>query len=693
MYYEKTLSGIAKIIAYITTYSVTGIIAIVFLAILYSEGFININNPFDYVRATEIDYRAVIVDEEGGNGKVIVTERITFEIHAFSHNNRFWELWRALPEKYVDGVKVDYQVLSVKQIITGKEPVYFTESPKLYWNDRDFTNTAGGLGPGKWFHSKGPYNEEMRQYECVLIYVDGLYRETVVFEIEYEINNAVLRYDDCTELYLTLYSESAVNFLKSFKGQIMVPLDKMPRTGNYDAFTYGTNSHSFPFNESTSKNPGYHTFYFALDKSDLKFRPYNQYIEFVLLAFGSDKHKFSEHASVNRYYYTDKLSELRKEQAEYEALPARFKTIKRDVFFVLMLMAFLVTLYVMNKDKIIRNNYLFFTPAQDIKFFRDIPSELDPKFAATLVFCKHKSRDNLTNGYSAVLLSLVHKGYISLKRINESRGWEPHNINIIVNRDNQDLKPPSLTEAQYFNLINRHVRFFGNNENGILNLKLFQQKVAEDYEFTEGFVKHFINAIKTIGVSQKYFQKADYHEPRIKVLALSRFFSICGALILFLGNFISYRTRLDLAFGAFFLLGITLLVHGFMLKKKAKRYVLLTQFGEDEYAKWRGLYEFLDSETLMSERNVPDLVIWEQYLIYATAFGIAEKVTKALAASRIDVSQSPILSNGYYRSSGFRSYGRSFGSATRTASYSSGSGGHGGYGGGGRGGGGAGGGH
>ena len=74
------------------------------------------HNPFDYARIVEVDYKAVVVDEPGSNGKVIITERLTFDIHAASRSNLFWELWRDLPEEYVDGVWVEYNVLSVQQV-------------------------------------------------------------------------------------------------------------------------------------------------------------------------------------------------------------------------------------------------------------------------------------------------------------------------------------------------------------------------------------------------------------------------------------------------------------------------------------------------------------------------------------------------------------------------------------------------
>ena len=120
------------------------IIIILFFA--YSEGlfdyFTEMNlNPFDYARITDVDYKAILVDEPGSNGKVVITERLTFDIHAASKNNLFWELWRDLPESYIDGVKVDYQVNSVKQILDDGSEIIYDESPKLYWDDSDYTST------------------------------------------------------------------------------------------------------------------------------------------------------------------------------------------------------------------------------------------------------------------------------------------------------------------------------------------------------------------------------------------------------------------------------------------------------------------------------------------------------------------------------------------------------------------------
>ncbi len=668
-------------------------------------------NPYDYARITDVDYKAEVMPSLPG-GKVNITERLTFDIHAASRSNLFWELWRDLVEDNVDGVNIKYNVNYVKQILSDGTEILYSEAPSLYWEDYDYTSTRYGKGPGKWFHSHGPYNPSYRKYECVFFYVDGLYREHPVFEINYDMKNAILRYNDCSELYLSLYSEDTIKYLNSFNAQILVPSQNMPASGNYEAHTYGTNSNSFSFTESDTKNEGYHTFSFNLDKSKLKFRPYNQYIEFSLVSFGQDKHIFSELASKNNYYNEDVLDEIRQEQKEYDFLPFKYLEIKLLVFVACLIVSFILIKRLLKADDEIEKKYNFYTPTTDFDYFREIPSDLDPLFAANLVFCKNRRKTSkITNdGYAAILLSLVRKKYIELERIDNTKDWTPNNVRISIlykpqptfvssyiplikdeieeqiETNYQELEPLSKTEFQYFNLISRHAKT--SNE---ITMKDFQNRISIDYENTNSFVTNIENSTVDIGVSQGYFQKANYDEPKKKLTFKSILYLIIGILILTLGNYISYHTHLDLAYGGISLIGITFLFGSFIFSQLSKKYILLTQFGEEEYSKWRGLYNFLNSETLMSERTVIELPIWEKYLVYATAFGISEKIINAIKIRCPDIEMSAMLQNPYYHSTNFHHSCHSFRSVTHHASHvarTSSYGGYGGYGGGGRGGGG-----
>ena len=663
-------------------------------------------NPNDYARITDVEYTAVVVDEPDSKGKVVITERLTFDVHAASQYNLFWELWRDLPEDYVDGVKVDYQVNSVKQILADGTEVVYEKSPKLYWDDYDYVSSNPTYGPGKWYHSKGPYDESEERYECVFFYVDGLYREQVVFEIEYEMRNAALRYRDCSDLYISLYSGSTIQHLNSFKAQILFPNEDMPSAGNYQVYTYGTNANEFPVEESATMNPGYYTFYFELDEEDLQFKPYNEYIEFDLVAYGSDKHSFTEYAPSNYYSSDNVLDEIFDEQEAYASAPERFRMIKTVVLFLACVGAVYVLSYAAGLKSRMKSKHTFYAPTTEMEYFREIPSDLDPNFAAKLVFSKHKAPKDDSGVYSAILLSLARKKYIELHEYSMN--------NVVINIHPRTTQVPSqmtLTEAgletevetfepltpceeYYYNLLVRHA------SGGSISMVSLQSRVSSDYANTSSFVRNMENSIVNIGVNQGYFQKADYAQPKNEILSKAKTFLIWGILLLTLANIISSRTRLDLAFGAFFILGISLLLSSMSLKKQAKQYILLTQFGEDEYAKWRGLYNFLNSDTLIHERTILELPLWEKYLVYATAFGLSEKVIAAISIRCPEVAESPVLSNTYYQSPNFRHSGHHFHSAVRTGSHSGGyhSGGHGygggfGYGGGGRGGGGGGGGH
>jgi len=644
-----------------------------------------IPNPFDYARITDVDYKAVVLDEPNNSGKIAVTERLTFDVHAASKNNLFWELWRALPEDKIDGLKVDYQVNSVKQIMPDGTEIVYKESPKLYWDDEDYVNTNTKYGPGKWYHSKGPYSEYKRQYECVLFYVDGLYRDEVVFEIEYIMNNAAFRYGDCSELYLTFYSEDTIKYLESFKGQILVPNKDMPKAGNYSANTYGTNATNFPFTESKTLNPGYHTFAFDLDENDLKFRPHNEYIQFDFISYGEDKHAFTDFAPRN-YYYNDNnvLPELKQGHIDYVEEYQKAKEDKTKVFAVCSLIGIIILLYSLNTNSRIKKKYTFYRPTEQMSYFRDIPSDLDPNFAAELVFCKSRIEKNDSDRYAAVLLSLVRKGYIELEKINNSCDWNNSNVKIIIKRSptplpfpylarnsfvptaKQNTEPLTSSEKYYFDLIVRHA--YGKE----LSMSSFQTKVSKDYINTDSFVTKFENSVTTIGLNQGYFQKSDYMGPKKSLTSIANFYTIVGILLITLVNLISYQTTLDLAFGGFTILSILLFISAWYIKHVSKKFVLLTQFGEDEYQKWRGLYNFLNSYTLMSERTVVELPLWEKYLVYATAFGISEKVVKALkirCPELPELESNPILnSRSYYRSHSFHSSCRSFSSSTRSAS-------------------------
>lgn len=745
----------------VLTIFVMGFFGLVYLASLDSESG---ENPFDYARITDVDYTAVVVDEPGTESKIVITERLTFDIHAFSRSNTFWELWRDLPEDTVDGLPIYYKVNSVKQLLSDGSELVYEESPVLYWEDYDYVRENKELGPEKWFHSEGPYNESMRQYECVMLYIDDVYREEMVFEIEYEMYNAALKYNDCSDLYISMFSEDSCKYLESYKGRILIPEKDMPAEGNYEFYTYGTRKGRFDVTESDTLNPGYHTFSFELDKKDLKFDRDNMYIEFDLFSFGDDRHSFTDYAPDNVYSDDDVLEELRSDQQRYAAEMHSALITRILSLLICILIGVGILIYAFTLKVRMNRKYVFFKPTVPVQSYRDITEGMDPALAATILTCKDAAKKDDSGIYSALLLSLARKDYIELQdtgfddmyitlkppRITpvtpqpqetyfsftpqepvmplapqEEESWDtPFSAEpASVTPDFADpfatpvadpftapvadpfatpvtepvlpetREPLSEAEEHYFNLL----MFYANNN--MVQMSTFQMHVASDYEETHEFTEKIQSAILTDGINGGYFQKAFYKEPSRKIETAATILLVVGILAILWG-LISLCSGTLFKFTNVLCIAIPCFVAAFYFKRTKNKYVLLTQRGENEYTRLRGFYQFLNSETLMRERSHVELPLWERYLVYATAFGISEKVIKAMElhfAEKPEYEESPVLRHRYIRSGRYHHTSHSFRHASRSYSasrHSSGYGGGGfGYGGGGRGGGGGGGGH
>lgn len=669
-------------------------------------------NPNDYCNLTDVDYTAILHDDPNGKANVEITEYLTFDVHASSKNNTYKELWRELPEETVDGLRVTYDVQSVTQILDNGEEIPYSETPKMYWEDYDYTKNSTYY----WHHSKGtgiyPDNDE-----SLLIYIPWTYREKMTFKIVYSLNNAALKYNDCSELYLSMYSGNTIKKLKSYKAQILIPNKLMPST--YYAYSFGTSNSRIPFDESNSINRGYYTFSIDLDESDLKFNYHNRYIEFCLLAYGKDKHIFTKYAPNNIYSSDDVLDECIEENEYYTTQTKRFNNYKTILLGTSICLAILILYNAKRKYDKTKEKYTFFEPETNYEYFRDIPSDLDPIFASELVFMNDPFNENLEKQeeYAAILLSLVRKQYVKIKKIDDTKDWSKTNTLIslenirteyspsedgdtidyssynIINENTGDiLEPLTTSERLYLDLLKRHSRIYDNS----ITISRLQRRIDDDYEFTNSFVKDIEKkpAIEN-GVMQGYFQDTDYDVFQKKFKQSAKTSLTFGLILLILVNGISYFTPMSLSFGAYTILGLACLLKYIYLTIKANDVVLFTQYGVNEQAKWRGLYNFLNSDTLINEKDVHELPLWEKYLIYATAFGISEKVVQAIKihATQLNIDNSPILNHHcYIHSTHFHTTSRAFGRSIHTSSRGGGFGGHG-YGGGGRGGGGGGGGH
>ena len=66
------------------------------------------------------------------------------------------------------------------------------------------------------------------------------------------------------------------------------------------------------------------------------------------------------------------------------------------------------------------------------------------------------------------------------------------------------------------------------------------------------------------------------------------------------------------------------------LSKNIKKIPILSENGNVEMKQWKALEKYMKEYSLLKEKNVPDIVLWEKFLVYATTFGISKQVIKQL---------------------------------------------------------------
>ena len=139
-----------------------------------------------------------------------------------------------------------------------------------------------------------------------------------------------------------------------------------------------------------------------------------------------------------------------------------------------------------------------------------------------------------------------------------------------------------------------------------------------------------------------------------------------------------------------FPVSIALIVNGILCFKIKKRINVLTQKGIDSKEKWKGLKKYMEDFSLLNEKEVPAIEVWEKYLVYATVFGISDKVLKQLKTVYPDIDKIDAINTSTYMYFMYHSnFGTSFTSSINSSissSYSSATGGGGGFSGGGGGG-------
>ena len=228
------------------------------------------------------------------------------------------------------------------------------------------------------------------------------------------------------------------------------------------------------------------------------------------------------------------------------------------------------------------------------KYYRDFPNNYGPEIVQYLF--EHKI-DN--KGLSSAILNLIADKVIKL----ESKG-KTHTF--IYNQEGRNLKP---SDQELLNWL--FVKIGKNNRVTLTEFK----NAGKSYE---SFLNNY-NYWKQEALKEA--QGYNFFENNSgKILGLN-------ILFLFLGIALGVLLLMNQASVLYFIISVVLfiitVIYFLTIRKRTIK-------GNEEYVKWKGLKNFISDFGRFKDRDLPDIHLWEKYLVYAHVFGLSKKLAKTM---------------------------------------------------------------
>lgn len=311
----------------------------------------------------------------------------------------------------------------------------------------------------------------------------------------------------------------------------------------------------------------------------------------------------------------DKILEVEKEKANYanklrEAARKREKMLQilaiiMEILLGIWLIGLIVIVYKFyNKnDKEYRSEF-------NGKYFRDFPEEYTP---STVSYLMNKSINNLS--FNAGILDLIRKKAITIEEVTiDKKGLfkNKQQKDYKLSRNmNFNLDTLSTSEKKLFNLL---IGTVGNGDYVILgDMKEF----SKDYDNAKRLISGYDSwryACESEAETEEFYENTK--KEKTNCILYSLIFIPITFLALLCGSNMGRVLLMDL-------FGILAIIYFSSATKRTKK-------GNEQYHKWKGLKNFLADFGRLDEKDLPEIKLWERYLVYATMFGLAVKVQNAM---------------------------------------------------------------
>ena len=311
----------------------------------------------------------------------------------------------------------------------------------------------------------------------------------------------------------------------------------------------------------------------------------------------------------------NKILEVEKERANYanklrESARKREKMLQTLAIIMEILLGIWLIGLIAIVYKFYNKNDKEYRSEFDGKYFRDFPEEYTP---STVSYLMNKSINNLS--FNAGILDLIRKKAITIEEVTiDKKGLfkNKHQKDYKLSRNmNFNLDTLSTSEKKLFNLL---IGTVGNGDYVILgDMKEF----SKDYDNAKRLISGYDSwryACESEAETEEFYENTK--KEKTNCILYSLIFIPITFLALLCGSNMGRVLLMDL-------FGILAIIYFSSATKRTKK-------GNEQYHKWKGLKNFLADFGRLDEKDLPEIKLWERYLVYATMFGLAVKVQNAM---------------------------------------------------------------
>ena len=246
---------------------------------------------------------------------------------------------------------------------------------------------------------------------------------------------------------------------------------------------------------------------------------------------------------------------------------------------------------------------------------RDLPTNDSPEVINAMIENKKDIGTPNMKGFEASIMNLIDKKVFKI--FTESNVESDTNDLILTfNHDKRDEL--SRSERIVFDTLENFA------ENNALNLSQLNGKLSSEYEakWFMGQIENWEDEVKNNINQDEFFDSTGAKLIKIISVLGTAFGIIIGGLGLFT----------NLANGIYALAGgIFLVIFSVILRRLDDDiFGRWTENGRTFYLKWRNFKKFLEDNSLINEHPPESIVIWNKYLVYGSALGVADNVYKAM---------------------------------------------------------------